>query len=113
MVSIEDDLNRIKEIIAKCEEKNYPCLVGISELGFNKINNDSPYNPRVITSSEYIKKYSDGEIIIKEQSIDRCKTFVVRPDGVRVELIVKRNDNSEQKETFGWREKAHPGELDE
>ena len=109
---MELDLKRIKEIIAECKEKRYPCLVRLSELGFTKVNIDSS-DPRVITSSKYIKKYTNGDIIIEERSIDRSKTFIVRPDGVRVELIVKRNDNSEKKETFGWREKAHLGELDE
>ncbi len=113
MDSIESDLTKIKELIAESEENRDPIVIGISDLGFIKKETDKSVDTRIITSSEYFKNYNNGEIIIKQQSIDRCKTFVVRPDGVRVELIIKIEGEPIKKENFGWREKAHPGEIDE
>jgi hypothetical protein len=60
---------------------------------------------------EYILE--DGRIEVFEAAEDRCKPFVVRPDGVNIHVKGFPNQGEMLVKKFYWVEKPGPGEKDD
>ena len=111
-MSFEADLCEVEKIIKKAQEERESFISEVERLGFNEIKGiDKPIT--AISQFVYSKKYDNKEILIVLQHRDRCKTFVIRPDGVKIELIIKEEDKEISKKEFRWNEKAHFGGKDD
>jgi len=110
-MTFDEDYNKVKEIIQKAQEER-GSIHKVKDLGFQEIK-DLPKPPTIISQDIYSKKYDKKEILIILEYNDRCKTFMVRPDGIKVQLIAKEGDKGISKVDFRWVEKASQFERDE
>lgn len=110
MGDIEKDVEQLKLIIEKGQKDRYAPIYEITHLGFSEEEIKDPF---CIRKCRYSKKYVDGSIEIIYECRDRCKTFMIRPDGLKFHIIARRNDNDVLNQEYGWTEKPVGGERDD
>lgn len=115
MNDLMTDLKRVKKIIKKNQEERSPFLIGLEELKFTKVEGDISESEKfyIIFRNRFLKKYGNDELRVEFEKFDRCKTFMVRHDGIRCKISIIKNGKIVSEQPFGWRVKAHLGEYDE
>jgi len=112
-MGFDEDYAKVKEILKKAQEEKLFTEGWVGDLGI--VNISSKQNDNRIWGKlkiVYEKRYGDKKIKVIQEVRDRDKTFMPRPDGIKMELIIEEKDRELSKEEFGWIEKAQSWESD-
>ncbi len=110
-MGFEEDYKKLKELFKEAEKKKFFPHREIIEIGFAELKVTEM--PSFDTRFVYFKKYDNKEIKIIHLIKDRDKTFMPRPDGINISLIVRENEEETSKEEFGWIEEPRFGQYDD
>ena len=112
-MSAEEDYNMAKEFIIKAQSTRgvFDYKTELRKQGFSKPSIPSIDLLKVTPLPGSID--SNKIVQIRETSRDRCKTFMLRPDGIEVVLTLSDNEKEQLKEIFSWIELPGPGDHDD
>ena len=100
----ETEVNEVVESIKKCQ-KNQERTVTFQKTGFT-ITKEFDTQSKVFLGHSYKKIFPDGvSVTIQETIQDRCKPFLILPDGIIAEVIVEKEGKIIMNEKIEWVEK--------
>ncbi len=110
---LEKQYEKVKEILESAvKNKEFPQAKLISE-GFMKlkVHELKENHPWRFSKEIFIKIFGDKKVKIIYGVKNRDKTFMPRPDGVKITLSIEEKDKELSREDFGWIEDAGTGEY--
>ena len=110
---LDSDLEELINYTQQDQENRSPHLTGFYKLGFEIVPREESEPISFDLKTNYIMEYDNGKIEIEEIQKDRDKTFMPRPEGIRVHIKVTKNGEIIYNERFAWRREAHYTEYDE